>query len=118
MFLNQVNLAGYLGSDVEVRDTAEGKKIGILSLGITESSINTKKKKEEKTHWFKVVIITHSYIESIAEYLKKGTEVLVSGGRLDNKSWTDDAGKTHYRTEIIVDSKGSVKFSNKGKSKE
>ena len=39
--------------------------------------------------------------DALAQYLVKGTSLYVEG-RLNTRTWDDDGGQRHYRTEIVV----------------
>lgn len=92
--LNRVSIIGNLGRDAELRYTASGSARSEFSV-----AVNEKYQDKERTEWFNVVI-WGKLAEAITEYLRKGTLVYVDG-RQSTRTWTDDQGQKHYRTEVI-----------------
>ncbi len=96
---NSVRLLGHLGSDPEVKQLAEGKKLAKVSLATNE----TYKRNDEQvteTQWHNLVAFGKT-ADIIEKYLQKGQEVCVEG-KLSNRSWEDQEGKTRYTTEVVV----------------
>lgn len=97
--INNINLSGHLGQDAELRFTASG--MGILSFSLANNY--TKKvngEYQEKTNWFNCKIIG-SRAEKVAEYLRKGTGISLTGELRQNVYEKD--GQKRYSMEIIVD---------------
>ena len=93
--MNQVNLFGRLGKDVELKYTANGKAVASLSLATTE-----KQKDKETTEWHKI-ITWEKLAENCNQYLSKGDQALVTG-KIQTRSYTDKQGIKRYTTEIIA----------------
>ena len=93
--LNQCNFIGNLGGDPEIRYTPNGKAVTNFSIAVTE-----KYKDEKKTEWVKCVAWGR-LAEVIAEYLKKGSSIFISG-RLQTRSWEDQNGNKRYTTEVVA----------------
>lgn len=100
--LNQVTLQGNIGQDPEVREFGEGDKAGkIVNLTIATSTVWRKgTENQEKTEWHRVVVFGSS-ANFAAEYLRKGSAVIVVG-MLQNRSYEDKDGITRYITEVVV----------------
>lgn len=97
--LNQVQLYGRAGRDSELRYLANGTGKAEFSLA---TEINRKDKAGEwqsETTWHNIVVWGEAAVRLNVE---KGVEVFVTG-RISNRSWKDDAGTMHYRTEIVAD---------------
>lgn len=94
---NVVMLTGRLGRDPELRYTQDNKPVCSFSLA-------TDIGKGKKPDWHNVVC-WDKQAETCAQYLKKGSLVIVQGA-LKNRQWEKD-GVKHYRTEVVA---GNVNF--------
>ncbi len=108
MYLNKVTLIGNLTRDVELKAMPNGNKVANFSIATNRVWYNDKKEKQEATEYHNVVAFGKQS-ETIAQYCKKGDQILVEG-RLQTRSWESD-GKKNYRTEIIAD---NVQFGSRG----
>ena len=100
--LNKVTLIGNLGSDPEVRSTANGSKVATLSVATSNQWKDKSGEKQEKTEWHRVVLWNSQYrkLADVAEqYCKKGDKIYVEGS-IEYRSWQDREGQTRYTTEI------------------
>lgn len=93
--LNHCMFIGNLGKDAELRYLASG----MAKLDWT-LAVNYRKGDTNETEWVHCVWFGER-AEKVAEYLVKGKSVYVEG-RMNTRTWDDDGGKLHYRTEIIV----------------
>lgn len=94
--MNRVLLTGRLTRDPELRTTASGKTVTQFSIASHEYVGGGKEKSEYHT------IVTWDRLAEISgRYLTKGQLVGVEG-RLQTRSWDDDQGKRHWRTEIVA----------------
>ena len=69
--LNRVSLLGNLGSDPELRYTADGMAVANFSIATTERWKDKEGKRQEKTEWHRIVFYK-GLAEVAGEYLKKG----------------------------------------------
>ncbi len=100
--LNKVTLIGNLGSDPEVRSTANGSKVATLSVATSNQWKDKSGEKQEKTEWHRVILWNSQYrkLADVAEqYCKKGDKIYVEGA-IEYRSWQDREGQTRYTTEI------------------
>ncbi len=93
---NQQTVVGNLGKDAELvyvgsKETPKASFSVAATTGFGE---------HEHTEWFDVVV-WGKRAEGLAPHLSKGTRVLVSG-ETRTRSWEDDEGKKHYRTEVVI----------------
>lgn len=98
--LNLVQIIGRLGNDPEIRYTASGKAIANLSVATSDKWRDKQTgEQQERTEWHKV-----SFFDRIAEvcgeYLKKGSQVYISG-KLQTRKWQDQDGNDRWTTEIV-----------------
>ena len=99
--LNQCNFIGNLGRDPETRYMTNGDPVCNFSIACSESwkDKNTGEKKEA-TEWINVVIYG-KLAEVAGNYLKKGSQVFISG-KMKTRKWQDKDGNDRYTTEIHV----------------
>lgn len=75
----KISLNGVLGGDAEVREVGKQKAIN-FNVAVHKEYKNGSGEKVEKTEWVKAVMWRSSERSTkIAEYLKKGTKVLIDG---------------------------------------
>jgi single-strand DNA-binding protein len=71
-----------------------------FSVGATRSWKSSEGERREETEWFNVVA-WGNLAEICKQYLSKGRHVYVEG-RLQTRSWDDQAGKKCFRTELVA----------------
>ena len=101
MNLNKVFVLGNLTRDPELRQTSGGQAVcsfGIATNRFYKDSMGQKQQQAE----FHNIVAWGRQAEVINQYLKKGSILLVEG-RLQTRSWQDQQGAKHWRTEIIAD---------------
>ena len=97
---NKVQLIGYVGSQPDIRNTENGKKLARFSVATNEIYRNAKGDKISETQWHNLV--AWGKVAELAEkYLGKGSEVAMEG-KLINRSYTDKEGNKKYVTEVQV----------------
>lgn len=95
--MNRVLLTGRLTRDPELRTTAGGKAVAQFSVASHEF-VGGKEKSE-----FHNVVAWDRLAETCGRYLGKGQQVAVEG-RLQTRTWDDEQGKRHWKTEIVASS--------------
>jgi single-strand DNA-binding protein len=100
MNLNKVFLIGRLTRDPESKTTPSGQTVCNFSIA-TNRVWSQNNQKQEKTE-FHNIVVWQRLAEIASQYLKKGSVVLVEG-RLQTRSWQDQAGTKKYKTEIIAE---------------
>ncbi|OGG55325.1 single-stranded DNA-binding protein [Candidatus Kaiserbacteria bacterium RIFCSPHIGHO2_02_FULL_49_11] len=110
MYLNKAFLFGNLTRDPELRSLPSG--VQVASFGIATNRVwkNQDGAKQESTEFHNIVVFGRQ-AETVSQYLKKGSSVLVEG-RMQTRSW-DSEGQKKYRTEIVAD---RVQFGPRGGS--
>jgi single-strand DNA-binding protein len=93
--MNRVLLTGRLTRDPELRTTAGGKAVAQFSVASHEY-VSGKEKSE-----FHTVVAWDRLAETCGRYLGKGQQVALEG-RLQTRSWDDDKGIRHWKTEIVA----------------
>ena len=98
--LNKVMVIGNMGRDPEMRYTPSGKPVTSFSLASSRSWVAPDGERREETEWFNVVA-WGGLAEICNQKLFKSQQVYVEG-RLQTRSWEDDNGQRHFRTEIVA----------------
>jgi single-strand DNA-binding protein len=94
--VNKVLLTGRLTRDPEMRALASGKHVTSFSVATNEYIGNGREKAE-----YHAVIAWERLADICAQYLGKGAMVAVEG-RLQTRQWDDEAGRRHWRTEVVA----------------
>ena len=98
--VNIAMIIGNLGRDPEVRYTQNGDPVANFSVATSENwKDKASGEKRETTEWHSCVAFG-SLAKVVGEYLRKGSQVFVSG-KLQTSSWEQDGSK-RYKTEIVV----------------
>jgi single-strand DNA-binding protein len=94
--VNKVLLTGRLTRDPEMRTLASGKSVTTFTVA-TNEFIGGGREKAEYT-----AVVTWDRLAEIAgTYLGKGQQVAIEG-RLQTRSWDDDRGQRHWKTEVVA----------------
>jgi single-strand DNA-binding protein len=95
--MNKVLLTGRLTRDPELRTTAGGK--AVTTFAVATSDFHEGAERAE----YHNVIAWDRLAEVIAQYLGKGQQVAVEG-RIQTRTWDNDHGERHWKTEIVASS--------------
>ena len=98
---NKVTLMGNLTRDIDLRTTPNGQSVGNFSLAVSRSWKNQNGEQQEATSFINCVAWGKPG-EIIAQYLKKGDPLLISG-RLDQRSYEDKDGNKRQAVEVNVE---------------
>lgn len=98
--LNRVMIIGNLGRDPEMRYTPGGRAVTTFNVACSRAWSNSEGERHEETEWFSVVA-WGKLAETCKQYLVKGSLAYVEG-RLQTRSWEDNDGKKHSRTELVA----------------
>ena len=102
MYLNKAILIGNLTRDPELKSLPSGTKV--CSFGLATNRVWKDKNgvRQESADYHNVVVFGRQ-AETVAQYMKKGSSILVEG-RIQTRSWDDKtSGEKKYRTEIVAD---------------
>lgn len=103
--LNRVELIGNLGADPESRSMNNGGTVVSLRLACNESWKDKSGERKERVEWVPVVIFNEALGKVASQYLRKGSQIYVSG-RFQTRKWTDKDGADRYTTEVVVQQYG------------
>ncbi|MCL2451935.1 single-stranded DNA-binding protein [Candidatus Saccharibacteria bacterium] len=98
----KVILLGNLTADPETRTTPSGQSVTSFSLAINRTWNDANGERQEETSFINCTA-WGARGETIAKYVSKGRQLLVSG-RLQQRSWDDkDTGKKRSTIDVIVE---------------
>lgn len=97
---NRVQLIGFLGQEIEVKEYAEGKKVARMSLATNETRKTEDGKKEAITTWHNLVAWGKT-AEVMAKIFSKGQRLYVEGS-LSYRQWERADGTKTTATDIVI----------------
>ncbi len=110
MYLNKALIIGNLTRDPELKAIPSGIKVCSFSVATNRVWKDKNGAKQEAADYHNIVVFGRQ-AETVAQYMKKGSQVMVEG-RMQTRSWDDaGTGTKKYRTEIIAD---RVQFGSAG----
>jgi single-strand DNA-binding protein len=110
MYLNKALIIGNLTRDPELKTLPSGIKVCSFSVATNRVWKDQNGARQEAADYHNVVVFGRQ-AETVAQYMKKGSNLLVEG-RMQTRSWDDQAtGTKKYRTEVVAD---RVQFGNAG----
>ena len=98
---NKVILIGNLTRETEIKQTTSGATVGNNSLAINNTRVVDGQKVEETT--FVEFSVWNKSAENLAQYQKKGSNIMIEG-RLQLDTWDDkDTGKKRSKLSVVAD---------------
>jgi single-strand DNA-binding protein len=97
--MNKVLLVGRLTRDPELRTLPSGKHVANFTIATNEYRGTGA---EERTEYH-AIVAWDRLAEICGQFLGKGQLVDIEG-RLQTRQWDDDAGKRHWKTEVVTNS--------------
>jgi single-strand DNA-binding protein len=97
---NSVRLVGNLGTDPEVKNFDNNRKLVKLNLATSESYKNDKGERVTDTQWHSIVI-WGAQAKFAEDMLRKGDEVAIDG-KLASRNYVDKDGNKRYVTEVVA----------------
>ena len=109
MYINKAIVVGNLTRDPELKTLPTGSKVCSFSVATNRTWKDQAGQKQEAVDYHNVACFGRQ-AETVAQWMKKGSQIYVEG-RMTTRSWDDkDTGKKMYRTEIIAE---NVQFGSK-----
>ena len=97
---NRVQLIGFLGQDVELRELAQGAKLARMTMATNEFKRTLNGPPEKVTQWHNLIAWGQT-AESMHDLLQKGHKVFVEG-KIVYRQYETKAGEKRSQTEIVV----------------
>ncbi|ACD14169.1 single-stranded DNA-binding protein [Clostridium botulinum] len=96
--MNKVVLIGRLTKDPEVKFTQEnGKAVTKITLAVDKYNSKSGQKEAD----FVPIVVWDKQAESIGNYMKKGSQIAISG-RIQTRNYEEKDGTKRYVTEVIA----------------
>tara|TARA_R110000824_G_scaffold302820_1_gene490597 strand:+ start:1468 stop:1881 length:414 start_codon:yes stop_codon:yes gene_type:complete len=97
---NRVILVGNLTRDIELRSTPSGASVADAGIAVND-------RRKQGDEWvdetsFVDLTLWGRTAENAAEYLSKGSPILIEG-RLKQDSWENDQGEKRTKLKVVVD---------------
>jgi single-strand DNA-binding protein len=105
--MNHILIAGHLGSDPEVRFTANSQKVTTFRV-----ASNTRKGGKDETTWFRVTVWGEQF-DKMMPYLKKGSSIMAAGEMSKPEIYNDREGRPQISVNMTA---SSLMFSPFGKA--
>ena len=100
---NVITIVGNLTDDPELRYTPNGVAVTNMRVAVNRRMFNKESNAwDDKLDGYFTVNVWRDHAENVAESLKRGTRVLVTG-RLISRSYENKEGETRWVTEIEAD---------------
>lgn len=100
MNLNKVYLIGRLTQTPEIKSTPSGQNVCTFGLATNRTWTNKATNQKQEKAEFHNIVLWGKLADIASRYLTKGGLALIEG-RIETRSWQDQAGVKKYRTEII-----------------
>lgn len=112
MAFNKVILMGNLTADPELRTTPSGQNLASFTIAVSRTWNNAQGERQEETSFINCTAWGKTG-ETIAKYVSKGRQLLVSG-RLQQRTWQDkDTGKNRSAIDVVVEEFSFVSDGNR-----
>jgi len=98
--LNRIFLIGNLTKDPELRYIPSGQAVCTIRIAVSEGYKTKAGEARQETTYLDVVVWARQ-AETVAQYLKKGSQVFVEG-RLRIRDFEGRDGVKRYRTEVVA----------------
>ncbi len=98
--MNKVILYGNLTRDPELKQLPSGGQV--TTFGVATNRRVKREERWEDVPEFHNVVVFGRQAETSAQYLKKGSSVLIEG-RIQTRSWESPEKGKQYRTEIVAE---------------
>ena len=99
MYLNRIQLIGFLGADPEVKHFPDGTAKTIIRIATSESWVDSNGEKQTKTTWHRLVAF-RKLADICAQHLKKGRHIYAEG-RQENRQYEEN-GEKKYISEVTL----------------
>ena len=96
--LNKIMVIGNVGTDPEMRYTANGNPVTSFRLATSRSYTTGSGERRQETEWF-TIVCWNQLAEQCNQYLSKGRRASVEG-RLASHTWEGQDGQTRARNAV------------------
>ena len=114
MNLNKAFIVGNITRDPELKSLPNGGNVCNFSVATNRTWTDKSSGKKEQATEFHNIVVFGKMADTVAQYMRKGSQILVEG-RIQTRSWEGKTGGKQYRTEIVAE---SIQFGAKPKGDE
>lgn len=101
MNLNKAFVLGNVTKDPQIRVLPSGQSVATFGMA-TNSFYKDSEGQRQKKAEFHSIVVFGKQAEIVHQYVKKGSMILIEG-RIQTRNWKDQAGQTHWKTEIVCE---------------
>lgn len=98
--LNKAMIIGYIEREPEKRYTANGQAVASFSVSTNRRWTTNAGEARQSTEWFNIVV--WGRLAEIADERLLKNQRIYTEGYLQTRSWQDESGQRHFRTEVIA----------------
>jgi len=98
--MNKVELVGYAGRDVEVKEVRKGINLASFSLATSENYRDKSGEWVSNTSWHNIVM-WNDIAKKAGEEIRKGSQVSLTG-KLSYRNYETKGGEKRYVAEIVA----------------
>ena len=102
MTYQQITVVGNVGRDPVLRYTQSGTAVTDFSLASTRNWTDSNGQRQERTTWWRVTCWRRQ-AEIVAQYVKKGRQVLVTASQIEANAYTGQDGDPRASLDITAD---------------
>ena len=103
MNYNRAIIIGNITKDPELKALPSGGSVCNFSIATNRTWTDKASGKKQEAVEFHNVVVFGRMADNVAQYMRKGSQLLVEG-RIQTRSWEGKDGKKNYRTEIVAES--------------
>ncbi|KKW00238.1 MAG: Single-stranded DNA-binding protein [Parcubacteria group bacterium GW2011_GWA2_48_9] len=103
MNYNRAIIIGNITKDPELKALPSGGSVCNFSIATNRTWMDKTSGKKQEAVEFHNVVVFGRMADNVAQYIRKGSQLLVEG-RIQTRSWEGKDGKKNYRTEIVAES--------------
>jgi single-strand DNA-binding protein len=97
-----ITLVGNVGRDPELRYTPSGVAVTDFSLATNRVWTDQQGNKQERPTWYRVTCWRRQ-AEVVAQYVKKGRQVMVIASQIEANAYTDKQGEARASLDVTAD---------------
>ena len=111
--MNQVNLIGRLTKDIDMKETADGRKVARFSVAVNRSYKNKEGKYE--ADYINCVAFGQG-AEFLEKYYHKGDPIVIKNAEIRTGKYQDKNGQTVFTTDVHISQFGGTEFCPRSKN--
>jgi single-strand DNA-binding protein len=102
MTYQQITIVGNVGRDPELKYTGSGVAVTDFSVATNKRWTNQNGEQQERTTWYRVTC-WRKQAEIVAQYVKKGRQVMVIASQIEANAYTGNDGTARASLDVTAD---------------